>query len=224
MFDTFFAASIHEIKNRFGLMLNELDGLLAEAGTQPSLQRSVESIRHEAQFIGSELVRVLSVFKSTNGQMKAFIDQQFLDDFLEEVVARHATTARAKQLSIQHECDPDLTGFFDAGIVTVVLDTAIYNAAKVGAEAIVLRAAEGENELLIHIDDNGPGFPASLLDAFTRETRDLGSVDTSSQSTGLGLYFARQLIASHQEDHRHGSVSLGQSPEGGARVTLHLPQ
>jgi len=224
MLDTFFAASIHEIKNRFGLMLGELDAVLAGVGSDPAQQGSIEQIRHEAQFIGSELVRVLSVFKSANGQMKAFIDQQFLDDFLEEVVARHATTARAKSLTIHHECDEDLTGFFDAGIVTIVLDTAIYNAVKANARAIILRAGEGEGELLIHIDDDGPGFPASLLEAFAHATHGSGSVDTASQSTGLGLYFARQLLAAHQEDDRTGSIELGASPEGGARVTLHLPQ
>ena len=218
--NTLFAASIHEIKNRFGLLLNQLESVLAASQMDTSQQNAVAHIRHDAQFIGSELVRVLTVFKSTSGAMAMNVDQQILEDFLEEVVARHATTAHATACAISFDCDPDLTGFFDVGIVTVVLDTCIYNAIKAGAKTIVLRSEEGEGDLSVHVDDNGPGFPAEMLNSPIAT----GKLKVEENSTGLGLFFANTLLAHHCEGDARGSLKLSKSPEGGARVTLLIPQ
>lgn len=216
--NTLFAASIHEIKNRFGLLLNQLESVLAQANVSDT--EAVAHIRHDAQFIGSELVRVLSVFKAASGQMNASVDQQILEDFLEEVVARHATTSHATGCSIAFECDSDLTGFFDIGILTVVLDTCLYNAINAGATAIVLRADTDDGFLQIHVDDNGPGFPEDMLQGDIAT----GKLKVDQGSTGLGLYFANTLLGHHREGDKEGAIVLGKSPEGGARVTLRLPE
>lgn len=217
--NTLFAASIHEIKNRFGMLLNQLEGVLADAHVAAQQQEAVAHIRHDAQFIGSELVRVLSVFKAASGQMTASVDQHILEDFLEEVVARHATTTHATGCRIEFECDSDLTGFFDIGIVTVVLDTCLYNALKAGATHIFLRAEEQDGYLQIHVDDDGPGFPEEMLQAAIGT----GKLKVDEGSTGLGLYFANTLLAHHHEGDKTGAIRLGKSPEGGARVTLQIP-
>lgn len=218
--NTLFAASIHEIKNRFGLLLNQLEVVLADTQLAATQQDAVAHIRHDAQFIGSELVRVLSVFKAASGQMNASVDQQILEDFLEEVVARHATTSHATGCQITFDCDSDLTGFFDVGIVSVVVDTCVYNAIKAGAKNVCLRAETGEGFLQIHVDDNGPGFPDEMLHG----TITAGKLKVDEGSTGLGLYFANTLLAHHKEGERVGGIRLGKSPEGGARVTLLLPE
>ena len=136
------AASIHEIKNRFGLLFAEIDRLLAELPLNDRHQESSARIKSEAQFIGSELVRILASYKTLGQTTDANINQQFLLDFLEEKVARHGYTAQANALQIEFDCDEDLTGFFDAGIVNIVLDTAIYNAVKEGARRILMTATE----------------------------------------------------------------------------------
>lgn len=218
--NTLFAASIHEIKNRFGLLLNQLETVLSDAAQDARQQQAVAHIRHDAQFIGSELVRVLSVFKAASGQMSASVDQQIVEDFLEEVVARHATTRHATGCEIEFECDSDLTGFFDVGIVTVVLDTGLYNAIKAGATHLWLRADQADGFLQLHVDDNGPGFPEEMLHGVIST----GKIKVDEGSTGLGLYFANELLAHHIDGDRKGSIRLGKSPAGGARVTLLLPE
>ncbi len=218
--NTLFAASIHEIKNRFGLLLNQLESVLADTRVADAQQDAVAHIRHDAQFIGSELVRVLSVFKAASGQMSASVDQQFIEDFLEEVVARHATTSHATGCEMSFECDSDLTGFFDVGIVTVVLDTCIYNAIKADAKHLCLRADSEDGYLQIHVDDDGPGFPEDMLQG----TIAAGKLKVDQGSTGLGLFFANTLLSHHREGEKQGGIALGKSPEGGARVTLRLPE
>ncbi|MFN3621540.1 MAG: aconitase X, partial [Nitrososphaerales archaeon] len=77
-------------------------------------------------------------YKTLGEGASANVDQQFLLDFLEEKVARHAATAAAHDVQIDFESDENLTAFFDAGIVSIVLDTAIYNAVKEQVKQILL--------------------------------------------------------------------------------------
>ena len=87
----------------------------------------------------------------------ANVDQQILEDFLEEVVARHATTAHATACAISFDCDPDLTGF-SMLVLSRWCWIPDYNAIKAGAKTIVLRSEEGE-AICRYMDDNGPVFP-----------------------------------------------------------------
>ncbi|MEM7384444.1 MAG: ATP-binding protein [Verrucomicrobiota bacterium] len=220
--DQLLAASIHEIKNRFGLMFSQLDQLLAALPLDETTSHNAEQIKSEAEFIGAELVRVLASYKTLEGDNLVNQDQQFLLDFLEEKVARHANTVRAHHLNLDFDCDEELDGFFDAGIVNIVLDTAIYNAVKEGAKTILLSADMVDDFFLrIQIHDDGPGFPAALLNADIVQS----GVKADGQSTGLGLYFAQRLIGQHTEGDKVGRVELGASDRlTGACVSLFLPQ
>lgn len=215
------AASIHEIKNRFGLLFSQLDQLLLDLPLDEAHTQNTHLIKSEAEFIGNELVRVLASYKSIDHDLEINQEQQFLVDFLEEKVARHANTAKAKGLEITFDCDEELDGFFDASVVNIVLDTAIYNAVKEGAKHILICAEQPDGYLQIQIHDNGPGFPKSMLESGIQ----LGQLKEESQSTGLGLFFAQSLIARHTEGEKTGRVELGKSDRlGGACVTLFLPQ
>ena len=217
------AASIHEIKNRFGLMFSELDGLFADSQFTDSQQQTVQLIKSESQFIGNELVRILASYKSLSDDFFVNIDQQFAIEFLEEVVARHSYTVAAHKLEITLDCDDDVSGFFDTGVLSIILDTCIYNSIKAGAKKIHLSAQEDDHYLFIIIDDDGPGFPNDMLEGDFSQ----GSISVESQSTGLGLFFANKLIQSHKEGERSGSIELSNNtsdqPLKGAKITLSIP-
>ncbi|MCG8315688.1 MAG: HAMP domain-containing histidine kinase [Pseudomonadales bacterium] len=220
LFGALLAATIHEVKNRFGLLYNDLDALLTQLPTTDQQQSQVESIKSEAQFIGSELVRVLATYKSMSGSFSAVVDQQFAIEFLEETLARHGFTFRSNQIEAELDCDEETSGYFDLNIATIVMDTLLYNAVKAGAKKILLSADEDSQFLYLYLHDNGPGFPEDMLTGQISQSK----LSVDKQSTGLGLFFAQQLLASHQEDDRQGGLSLGKSEVlGGAKVTLSLP-
>lgn len=71
-------------------------------------------------------------------------------------------------------------------------------------------------ELRFIVEDHGPGFSEEMLRHWGepfRSTRDPGG------GMGLGLFFVRRLAAS-----MHGSLEVANRREGGACVTLTLPQ
>jgi signal transduction histidine kinase len=81
---------------------------------------------------------------------------------------------------------------------------------------LILRTRNDASGLTAEIDDTGTGISvadqAKLFEPFFT-TKPVG------QGTGLGLSVARQIIQLHG-----GTLRLANRPEGGARVTLHIPE
>ena len=75
-------------------------------------------------------------------------------------------------------------------------------------------------QVLLCIDDHGPGIPEAQLEMVFRP---FYRVETSRSpqagGSGLGLYIARDLALRHG-----GSLVLANRPGGGLRATLSLPQ
>ena len=75
-----------------------------------------------------------------------------------------------------------------------------------------------EKHLIVHIDDDGPGVPASVIeDIFKPFYRVEGSRNRQTGGIGLGLAIARNIARSHG-----GDVSANKSPKGGLRISLTL--
>jgi signal transduction histidine kinase len=72
--------------------------------------------------------------------------------------------------------------------------------------AVSLRSVGGE--AVLTVSDSGPGFAAAAL----------RRGESGGGSTGLGLDIARQTATA-----AGGRLEIGAAPDGGARVTLHLP-
>ncbi|HZZ84687.1 MAG TPA: ATP-binding protein [Anaeromyxobacteraceae bacterium] len=69
-------------------------------------------------------------------------------------------------------------------------------------------------DVVIHVDDDGPGIPAEL-----RERIFEPFFTTKPAGSGLGLSIVHAIVTQHG-----GTISAGESPEGGARFTLRLPR
>jgi signal transduction histidine kinase len=93
------------------------------------------------------------------------------------------------------------------------------NAARHASSRVDIALAERGDEAVLTIDDDGPGIPASerarVLQRFVRldeaRSRDEGG-------SGLGLSIVDEVVRAHG-----GSVSIQQSPLGGARIRITLP-
>jgi two-component system, OmpR family, sensor kinase len=81
-----------------------------------------------------------------------------------------------------------------------------------------VQALPGER-LRFLVEDDGPGIPLDQRErVFRRFHRTDTARDRASGGTGLGLAIVRAIADAHG-----GSVSAGESPEGGARIELELP-
>ena len=75
------------------------------------------------------------------------------------------------------------------------------------------------NDLVIFVDDNGPGIPEkeyqNVMKPFYRIDQSRGQ---NKSGVGLGLSIANDIIRSHG-----GNISLDKSPLNGLRVKISLP-
>jgi two-component system osmolarity sensor histidine kinase EnvZ len=87
------------------------------------------------------------------------------------------------------------------------------------AEHVSVRAGQRGDSIEITIDDDGPGIPEDQLDdVFRPFYRIEGSRNPGTGGVGLGLTLVRDVIRGHG-----GDIVLGDSPNGGLRVRLRLP-
>jgi signal transduction histidine kinase len=93
------------------------------------------------------------------------------------------------------------------------------NAARHAAATVALSLAERDGEVVLQVDDDGPGIPpAARSQVFERFTRldDARSRDVGG--SGLGLAIVAEIVRAHG-----GTVVAGDSPSGGARLEVMLP-
>jgi signal transduction histidine kinase len=93
------------------------------------------------------------------------------------------------------------------------------NAARHARGRIRFGLAQRDGSVVLAVDDDGPGIPERdrdrVLERFVRlddaRARDGGG-------SGLGLAIVAELVAAHD-----GTISIGDSPLGGARIEVRLP-
>lgn len=94
----------------------------------------------------------------------------------------------------------------------------VMNATRYG-ERVRLSAARANGELVVCIDDDGPGIPADKREDVFRPFLRLDDARNLDESgTGLGLSIARDIARAHG-----GDVSLCESPLGGAQAQIRIP-
>ena len=93
------------------------------------------------------------------------------------------------------------------------------NAIRYAARHVDIGVTADHHEVTITVDDDGPGVPATERErVFDRFVRLNASRERGSGTTGLGLAIAREIARAH-----HGSITIDQSPNSGARVLIRLP-
>ena len=104
----------------------------------------------------------------------------------------------------------------DRKAMPYALRNLLRNAFKYASKQILVSTELVDNQIMIHVDDDGIGIPAEerehIFSAFTRLDR---SRDRATGGYGLGLAIARRVLELHG-----GTATANAAPLGGARFTL----
>ncbi|MEO6579085.1 MAG: ATP-binding protein [Candidatus Limnocylindria bacterium] len=96
----------------------------------------------------------------------------------------------------------------------------VENALRHAKQRVVLSVGEVGSDVLLQVDDDGPGIePAERARAFERFVRLDAARARDDGGSGLGLAIVAELVTAHS-----GSVTIGESPMGGARLEVRLPR
>lgn len=103
-------------------------------------------------------------------------------------------------------------------LVSVVRNL-VDNAARHATSRVVVAAEANDTEVVLTVDDDGPGIPVADRDrVFQRFTRLEHARSRSDGGVGLGLAVVKRTVQRHG-----GSVTVTDSPAGGARFEVVLP-
>lgn len=203
-FSMVLASAVHDMKNSLGMLLNSLDELRIEHSSTFNGSPRFNSLQYEAERMHNDLVQLLGIYRLGEQNLSAHLEEHYLPDFLAEHMARHMPLLQG--LGIETFVDAsDITGFFDADLLTGVLNNTINNALRYTRNKVRLTAKIRDGYLVLAVEDDGAGYPESMQHTGTLSFK---SLDFNTGSTSLGLFFASSVAQLHREGDRSGYIKL----------------
>ncbi len=222
-------------------LVDDLNALLEER--ERRVERAVARAGDLAHGIKTPLAVLMQARAAGHGQLAAEVDQQIdrmrrqIDYHLahaRSVAASASPAARASiaasaeglvralqrlhvERRLHFEIDAPVTHAFrgQREDLDEMLGNLLDNACKWARTQVRLTSSKQGEQIVIAVDDDGPGIAPSMREAvMQRGVR----ADEAAQGSGLGLAIVRDLAEIYG-----GSISLEESPIGGARARLTLP-
>jgi signal transduction histidine kinase len=200
----FLGMAAHDLRSPVGNIASLSELLLSEAELLPA--ESLEYltlIRSLSEFVMDLLESLLDLTAIESGKLNMVWESVDMPEVLNRSVALHRMRGRRDGIELAVEVDGDLPMFTaDANKLAQVFDNLISNAMKFShsGTTVTIRAEEtGENEIAVHIEDQGPGIPEEELAELFQPFRKT-SVRTArgEKSTGLGLAIVKKIVAAHR--------------------------
>ncbi|MCO7226727.1 ATP-binding protein [Pleionea sp. CnH1-48] len=114
----------------------------------------------------------------------------------------------------------DLLVLFDSKLMERAINNLIRNAIKFASEHIDVYVTKSESDILLTVDDDGPGIPLDKREDVVQPFHRLDPSRTKQTGGfGLGLAIVSEIISLH-----NGSLTIGKSKYGGASLQLCWPQ
>jgi len=222
-FSDFIASSIHDMKNSLNIQIGFLYELMSECQgklDKPMLDRLGQAV-YEASRMNVNLMQILSLYKLGKSIYPMDIAEQSVNEILEEVVLQNQSIMDYKGIAVEVSCEENCYWYFDRDLVTGILINALNNAYQYTTNKIHLLAKIRDGMLEIRVEDNGGGYPESMLLKNVAENK---GICFATGSTGLGFYFSSRVAMMHKNEGRQGNVSIanGGTHNGGCFV-LTLP-
>ena len=222
-FSDFIASSIHDMKNSLNIQTGFLEELMNECRgkVDESMMDQLGHTIYEASRMNVNLIQILSLYKLGKSIYPIDIAEQSVKEVLEEVVLQNQSIMGYKGIHISVACDEGYYWYFDRDLVSGVLVNALNNAYNYTTDKIRVAARIQDGMLEIRVEDNGKGYPESLLLESIAENK---GISFATGSTGLGFYFSSQVAGMHRNAGKQGALTIENGGAyGGGCFVLTLP-
>ena len=219
----FVADAAHELRSPLTALKLQAQVLhrlsLSDASGQPERGAALDALVTGVDRASRLVEQLLGAARSEPGAPAPTLQAVVLAPLLRQVLAESAAPlAAARGSQIELDADESLQGLADAAELALLVRNLVDNALRyspTGAQ-VRLTLAEAPGGPLLTVDDSGAGIaPAERETVFERFVRGAGAQHAAG--SGLGLAIVRAIAR------RHGAtVTLGESPMGGLRVSVQL--
>jgi signal transduction histidine kinase/putative methionine-R-sulfoxide reductase with GAF domain len=157
------------------------------------------------------------VLEFARGEKTVFVRKVYLNKFFSDLRRQLSLELTGLPVELQFQVDTKLVARFDEGRLARVVHNLSRNAIEAMGEAggvLTLGARMDGQDLLISVQDTGPGIPVAIEGQLFQSFVTMGKAG----GTGLGLAIVKKIVEEHG-----GSVSV-KSSSAGATFEIRLPQ
>jgi len=207
----------HEIKTPLARMQFEIE-LAHQTGDQADVKNALHNIKNDIAAINDLVTATLDYAILERAEMTLNIGAHNFTTLIPAIVD---AVRRDMPPEIQVACDVQSDADkvkCDVHLIEAVLKNLLYNASRYARRSICVTfaARAGLNQLLV--DDDGPGIPAQDRKRAFESFVQLDRTRNKKTGFGLGLAIVKRAIEWHG-----GTVSISESPQGGARFSATWP-
>jgi signal transduction histidine kinase len=204
-FSDILASSIHDIKNALSMVTSTIEQLTCDPEFGLADNPRIMHLQLEARRVNHDLIQLLMLYRYENEKLKPNLTENDLEDFIEEIAIENRALSEARGIRIATRCDPLLVGYFDENLARIVINNAFNNAQRHTRDKILLSVDQSQDYLRFCIEDNGDGFPETML---TPRAELDSAVQIEQGRTQLGLYFSNLIAQIHTNGNRRGFIRL----------------
>jgi signal transduction histidine kinase len=206
----------HELRNPLSTAISAGNALEARKTQEQS--RLFDILRRSLRKLESLVDGVLFSQKLEAGQMEPHPADVTLGTLMEPALESARAAAAAKGLSFAVEFDGNAPVHVDPVLTRSAIENLADNATKYTDQGNVAISVElSDEDVVVHVDDTGPGIPPEEVDAIFEPFRRGSS--SAKKGTGLGLAIARRAAEA-----QGGSLSVAALNSHGAHFRLTLPR
>lgn len=205
----------HELRTPVTVLRGELELALSDLDDRAGVEQSLRAALHEAERLSRLAEDLLVLARESAGSLGMQCDPLDVRALLERTAVRLAPSTG---LRVEVDSRP-LVAVGDAVRLEQLLSNLVTNAAEAGSSTVLLHAHRDGDDLLLTVEDDGPGFPTGFAQsAFERFSRADGA-RTRTTGAGLGLALVAAIAAAGGGSVR--TATGGTLP--GACVQVRLP-
>ncbi|MDR1683800.1 MAG: response regulator, partial [Candidatus Symbiothrix sp.] len=216
----FFTNIAHEIRTPLSLIIAPLENIMLSGDGNRETKNNLQIIQTNTNRLLVLINQLLDFRKMEENMFRFKFKKCDVPKIVRDVYNQYAPSAKINRI--------EMTVSEDAGIEKCVVDKeAVYkivsnlasNAVKFAKEKINIRIELKGNDLLISVEDDGPGLDKKYIDKIFEPFFQIQNKENGMKTgSGLGLSLSQSLAAKH-----NGRIEVESTPGNGAKFTFVLP-
>lgn len=211
----------HDIRTPLSSILGASSALQVQALSTEDQNMLLAGIQRDAQWLVRVTENLLSVTRLAGDNVLIKKEDEVLEEIIGSAILKYHSTPGTLPVDVDGP-NKILMVSADGVLIEQVLINLFDNvsAHATGATRIWLHISEDDKGIVVSVEDDGEGIPASLLPHVLDGTLQLANHNRSDErrSMGIGLSVCRTIIRAHG-----GELSAGKSRHGGAAFCFNLP-
>jgi two-component system sensor histidine kinase KdpD len=216
---TLLDALAHEFKTPLTSIKAALTSVLGNSMRDPVERELLTVADEEADRLTTLLTRTIEVARIEAGHVKLSRQPCAVAQLVADAIDQLKRFCEGRDIRVDIPAGlPPVDA--DPGLIALVLRQLLDNALKYASPSasIAISAERLEDNIIVHVSNDGPGIPAEELNAIFQKFYRGRDVRGRIPGTGLGLTIAREIVATHG-----GTLSVSSHPGGGVRFSFTLP-